>query len=382
MSSQPQKTEGQILKDVGGGKYRDSYLIYARKSTDDIENQKNSLAYQKAEIGRYAKREGLRIAPVTLPGFCTDGVISERHSGFKESGDMIFGEGNTVQYRIERPKFLRLAQFLSKGHFKGVIFLIWDRASRNASDNTLIQKLIKSGADIRFVLTQYDKTSAGELHMDVDAAFAIHHSRNTREKVTLTIRNSRDKGLWTNRAPVGYLNRGNMNDKPQDPTRAPIIKRMFELAATGEWSLSGLARWAIDQGFTMPPQRRRRTREEILAEEEDDVRVEIEPVSRPPTANSIHKILTNPFYAGRVLGNEGKWVPSASHESIVDDWLFREVQEQLRKKNKGIHYKEALSHPLRAFARCGGCGRVYTPYTQKGTVYYGSRCKKGCINPP
>lgn len=378
--SRPTKTDEEVLRDIESGKYRDFYLIYVRKSTDDVVNQKNSLAYQKVENARYAKTQGLRVAPITLAGFSTGGIVSERFSAFKESAELVFGDNGAVQYQVQRPKFYQLAQWLSKGHFKGVIIMSWDRASRNKGDDNIIRKLMKGGVDFRFALTQYEKTSSGELHLDIDGMFAMHHSRTTREKVTLTIRNARSRGLCTNRAPVGYINKGNMLHKPFDPARAPIIKCLFEMAATGDWSLADLARWAIEQGLTMPPQRRRRTREEILAEEEDDVRVEIEPICRPPTANSIHKILTNPFYAGMVPYGDGKWGPSTSHESIVDEWQFKEVQEQLRKKNKGVHYKKVLEHPLRGVARCGDCGRVYTPYAHKGILYYGSRCKKGCAN--
>ena len=375
------KTEEQILKDIQSGKYRDSYLVYIRKSTDDAENQKNSLAYQRAEIARFAEKEGLKIAGLAIKGFCMDGVISESHSGFKEDEMLIFGEDDTtVQIRVERPKFHRLAKLLHGGYFKGAIFLCWDRASRNKSDNAIINRLIKKGVDVRFVFAQYDKTSSGELHQDIDGMFAQHHSRVTREKVTATMRNARSRGLCTHRAPVGYLNEGNMHWKPQDPQKAPIIKTLFEMAATGEWSLADLTRWAIEQGLTMQPQRRRRTQEEIWEEDEKGVRAEIEAISRPPVVNSIHKILTNPFYTGRVRGNDGDWIPSVSHDYLIDDSTFREVQNQLQKKNKSVHYKQVLDHPLRGIARCGSCERVYTPYVQKGIVYYGSRCKAGCEN--
>ncbi len=243
------KTE-DIFKDLLAGEYRDGYLVYNRKSTDDTDNQKNSIKYQKAENTRFAFRQNLRIAPLTLEGFCTDGIISERHSGFKEDIELTFSSDNMVQYRVDRPKFHRLVELLSKGHIKGVIFLCWDRASRNKGDDTIIRKLMKAGVDIRFTLAQYDKTSAGELHMDIDGMFAEHHSRVTREKVSITIRNARARGLCTNKAPVGYLNLGSMEEKPFDPVRAPVIKDMFESAATGEWSLADLARYAIEQGFT------------------------------------------------------------------------------------------------------------------------------------
>src|SRR3989344_5582324 len=219
MASKTPKTIEKIIRDIESGKYGDQYLIYDRKSTDEPDNQKNSLTYQKSENIRFAFREHLPIAQLALESFCIDGVISERHSAFKEDSKLTFGDG-IVQYRIERPKFYRLAEWLSKGYFKGVIFLCWDRASRNQGDETIIRKLIKTGVDIRFALTSYDKSSSGELHMDIDGMFAEHHSRVTREKVSLTIKNSRARGLWANKAGVGYLNPESMESKPKDPTRA------------------------------------------------------------------------------------------------------------------------------------------------------------------
>jgi site-specific DNA recombinase len=180
---------------------------------------------------------------------------------------------------------------------------------------------------------------------------------------------------------VGYLNQGQMEHKPTDPERAPIVKKLFEMYATGRWSLIGLTRWAVDQGFTMPPVRRRRTQEEMLAEEEDDARVAIQPVSRPPTYANIHKVLTNRFYLGEVRGNGGTWIKSTSHEALIPEDLFNRVQVELRRKNKSAHYANVLDYPLRAMVRCGLCGRVYTPYPKKGVMYYGARCSAGCANP-
>jgi site-specific DNA recombinase len=374
-------TISQIVNEVESGKYRDCYLIYNRKSTDEPENQKNSIKYQKSQNALFAYREHLPIAPLTLEGFSRDGIVSERHSGFKEDTTLQFGESNTVQFRIERPKFHRLVQWLGKGYFKGAIFLCWDRASRNQGDDTILRKLMKRGVDIRFVSTTYEKTSSGELHMDIDGMFSQHYSRVTSEKIALALRTKRDQGVCTYRAPVGYLNQGQMECKPLDPERAPIVKKLFEMYATGGWSLIALTRWAIDQGLTMPPVRRRRTQEEILAEEEDDVRVAIEPVSRPPTYTAIHKMLTNRFYVGEVRGNGGVWVKSTSHKALVPEELFNRIQAELRKKNKSVHYANVLSYPLRAMVRCGVCGRVYTPYPKKGIMYYGARCSAGCVNP-
>lgn len=369
-----------IIKEIESGKWKNGYLIYNRKSTDEPENQKNSIAYQKSENTRFAFREHLPIAKLNIESFCTDGIVSEKHSAFKEDIDLTFGENGLVQYRIDRPKFYKLIQFLNHGYFKGVIVLCWDRISRNKGDETLVRKLMKSGVDFRFVLATYDKTSAGALHMDIDGMFAEHHSRVTSEKVSLNIFNQREKGICTYKAPVGYLNIGRMDDKPIDEERAPLIKKFFELYATGEWSLSSLVKFANDQGFTLSSIRRKKTKEEKQFEEENDTEVIIEPVRRLVTNSRMQEILTNPFYIGKIIGNQDKLITSNSHKPIVSEDLFNKVQLQLKKRNVSLKYSTTLNYPLRGIVRCGNCKRVYTPYEQKGILYFGVRCLNGCPN--
>lgn len=372
------KIEKDVLKDIKNGVYKEYYLIYNRKSTDEVDNQKNSISYQKLENARFAYHEKLPIASITIKGFCVNGLVSEKHSGFKENDEIFITDGGMVQYRIERPKFLQLIQYVSRGYFKGIICLCWDRISRNKGDDTIVRKLIRKSVDVRFVYAKYDKSSSGALHMDIDGMFSQHHSRVTSEKVSLTIRNAREKGVCTYRAPIGYLNEGVMEHKPFDPERAPIIKQMYELYATGDWSLSDLAGYAREHNFVTVPMRRRRTRDEMLAEE-DEV-VEIQKISRPVTENHISRILTNPFYTGKILDIEGRYVKSTSHKALVNEELFDRVQTALKKKKVSIHYTEKLDLPLRGVIRCSFCQRVYTPYTKKGIQYYNARCLKGCKN--
>ncbi len=374
------KTDADILKAIQSGMYRDHYLVYNRKSTDEADNQKNSISYQRAENVRFATREHLLIAPITLKSFCTDGIVSEKHSGFTEGDDLYISDAGMVQYHINRPKFQQLLQHLSRGYFKGIICLCWDRISRNKGDDTIIRKLMRKGIDVRFVYASYDNSSAGELHMDIDGMFAQHHSRVTSEKVTISTRNSRSKGKCTYRAPIGYLNVGNMDHKPFDPVRAPIIKEMFEKYVSGDWSLSDIARFANDQGFTTVPMRRRRSRDEMLADEDEDGDIEIEKTSRPINENSVSRILTNQFYTGKIIGPDGVYIESTSHEPLVGEDTFNQVQSMLSKKKVSVHYTEKLDHPMRGMVRCAHCERVYTPYVKKGILYFNARCVKGCEN--
>ena len=372
------QSEKEIIKEIESGKYRDYYLVYNRKSTDEANNQKNSITYQRSENVRFSKKERLPIAPVSIKGLCFDGLISEKHSGFKEDDNFSISDDGMVQYSIDRPKFQKMLQLLNQGYFKGIICLCWDRISRNKADDVIVRKLIRRGVDIRFVYAHYDDTSAGALHMDVDGMFSAHHSRVTSEKVTVSTRNCRERGICTYRAPIGYLNEGSMEHKPFDPERAPIIKELFELCAQGDWSLSDLARHANKQGLTTVPMRRRRTQEEILAEEDETV--EIEKVSRLVNENTISRILTNPFYTGKILDSDGVYIKSNSHEALVDDETFNQVQNILKKRTVSTHYDEKLDYPLRGLMRCSSCKRAYTPYEKKGIQYYGARCRKDCTN--
>lgn len=376
-------TNSKQQKDIKRGRFKHQYLVYCRKSTDDTENQKNSLDHQEAECLRFAEVNELAIAPVTLDGFCTRGLIRESHSGFKEDTDLTFTKTGEVKYRITRPKFNQLIQHLNDGDFAGILCMSWDRLSRNKTDNAIITKLIKNGCDVRFVTATYDDTSAGALHMDIDGMFAQHHSRVTKEKVTNAMHKLRDDGIVVYMAPLGYVNTGKKykdvgttEHKPFDPIRAPIIKDIFELYATGTWSMSDLATWANEQGLMNFARRRPRTKAELLAEED----IQIEAVEKPITRNNIHYILGNPFYTGLMQNSQNEWIRSKSHKPLIEAELFQRVQEIKGQKQVSVRYKNPIGHALRGFVRCAACLRVYTPYTKKGIQYFGSRCAPGCQN--
>lgn len=370
-------------RSIKSGRYKHQYLIYCRKSTDDSENQKNSLDHQRREALSFATANHLLIAPVAIEGFCTEGIISESHSGFKEDYDLTFTKDGEVKYKITRPKFNQLVQLLSGGHFAGIICMSWDRLSRNKTDNAIVTKLIRSGIDIQFVTATYEDTSAGALHMDIDGMFAQHHSRVTKEKVTNAMHKLRDDGIVVYKAPLGYQNTGQKYQdvrstahKPFDPVRAPIVKDIFEKYATGSWSMSDLAMWANEQGLTNFAKRRPRTKAEMLSETEPDIK----PVAAPVNRNNIYHLLGNRFYTGLMQNSQREWISSRSHEALIEHELFERVQQLRKQKQVSIRYKETVGHALRGFVRCRKCTRVYTPYTKKGIQYFGSRCAPGCNN--
>lgn len=357
--------------------HQHKYLVYTRKSTDDSDNQKNSISYQKDNCLRFAKDQGLEIADVTHDGFCNSGVIEEKHSAFK-SADMTITKAGKIEYKIERPKFQLLVQKLLDHEFKGVICLCWDRISRNNKDGVVVKNLMDKGIEFKFVQAHYEKTSSGALHRDIDDMFAAHYSRVISEKVKLAFEKLKNEGKCTYLSPIGYLDKGAGN-KPMDSERAPVVKRIFELYATGEWSLRQLANWANQQGLTTKPVRRTRTREEILAGVKPE---DIPQKPRSISDKTIENILLNPFYIGKLKidkRDHTKYI-NGSHKPLIDTALYNKVQETLKKRNKTVHYIDKEFFIYRGLITCT-CGRSYSPYTKKGINYYRCRCKDGCTNP-
>ncbi len=347
------------------------FLVYTRRSTDDADNQKNSLEYQESEIRKYAKKNVLAISGDSIEGLMMEGVIKERHSAFKASALSISGNGK-VEYAIERPKFMQMTNLLLEGKYEGVIVLCWDRISRNKQSDLIVKELIDvHGIRIIFVQADYAPTSSGKLHRNVDGMFAEYHSEVTSEKVKITFKKLRSEKRCTYFAPVGYLDHGS-DQKVFDPERAPIVKRLFEQYATGEWSISQLHKWAVKQGLTTKPRRRRRTKMEVL----EGVEV-TEKTSLPISKSTIEFILVNPFYMGKM--RHGEQIIDGLHAPLIDEGLFYQVQQRLREKCVTVHYMDKPFFTYRGLFKCG-CGRAYSPYLKKGHIYYNSKCHEGCAN--
>ncbi len=355
--------------------HKEEYLLYTRRSTDDADNQKNSIEYQLAEGLKFIEREKIQLAHISIDLFCEEGIIKEYHSSFKESKEFEVLSGGRVVQKIERPKFLFMAYLLKKKYFKGIVCLCWDRISRNRSDDTIISKLIRLGIDVRFVDTTYDNSAAGELHMEVDAAFSRHYSRTISEKVRRTAKHLRAEGRCIYQSPIGYLDKGS-DQKIIDPSRASVVKRIFELYATGEWSYSKLAVWANKQGLTTKPSRRKRTATERLM----GIPLESLPkVSRAVTPKSIEHILENPFYIGKNV-HENQWIDSTAHQAIIDEGLFYKVMQMRKQRTTSVQYPEIEFATYRGLVQCGDCARTFSPYVHKGKTYYRLKCKSGCTN--
>ena len=131
---------------------------------------------------------------------------------------------------------------------------------------------------------------------------------------------------------------------------------VFELYASGEYSLKALTVKAYEIGL-------RHSRGD-----------------RKMTKSELHRLLKNPIYMGdfRWLGK----VHRGSHEPLVSRETFDRVQEVLEGKGRKRRGHRKHQHPFMGLLKCGLCGCTMTAERKKGKyVYY--RCtgfKGACGN--
>jgi Recombinase zinc beta ribbon domain/Recombinase len=179
---------------------------------------------------------------------------------------------------------------------------------------------------------------------------AKNYIDNLAEEAAKGLREKAEQGMWPSFSPLGYRNitlpDGHRGIEP-DPERAQLIAKLFDLYATGDYSLKEVARMVRQEGL------RYRSSGDVV-----------------PTP-SVHKMLRNRMYTGEFVWKgrlyRGKYQPLISRD------LYERVQNVLddrgaRRPKKGRH-KFAFS----GLVRCGHCGCSMTGEIHKGRyVYY--RC--------
>ncbi len=243
-------------------------------------------------------------------------------------------------------------RLLRRGTAKGVIIHKIDRSARNLEDWV---KLVDAEVEVHFATENLDlRTVAGRLSADIQAVVAAHYSRNLREEVKKGIYGRLKQGFYPFRAPIGYLDQGSAKPKVPDPMTAPLIREVFRLYQSGQYSLPLLAREMHGRGLRNIG-------------------------GTQVTINGLATILRNPFYIGvmRIVKN-GQSFPG-NHEALVTAEVFKSVQELLDGKRV-----DRVNHNAFTFSRivrCGTCSYSLIGERQKGHVYY--RChNRPFKNPP
>lgn len=306
------------------------YFSYIRVSTQRQGQHGTSLAEQQAAIERFAQSWSLSITK----------RFEERETAAKQG----------------RPVFLDMLKQLKAGKADGVIIHKIDRSARNLKDWADLGSLIDRGLEVHFASESLDLNSrGGRLSADIQAVVASDYIRNLSEEAKKGLYGRLKQGLYPFRAMIGYLDTGSGKPKTVDPLAAPLIRRAFELYATGTWGLVKLTDEMNRSGL------RTRTGKKL-------------------TKTGLAWILHNPFYMGVIHIKKTNEMYSGIHQSIVTKALFDKVQDVFAGKN----IKKTLKHLLvfRRLIKCQRCTHVLTPEVQKGITYYRCRtrdCLRHCL---
>lgn len=245
-----------------------------------------------------------------------------------------------------RPIFNAMLKQLKAGKASGLIIHKIDRSARNFADWAKVGDLADAGIDVHFATESLDfRSRGGRLSADIQAVIAADYVRNLRDETIKGINGRLKQGLYPFNAPVGYLDNGKGKLKTPDPERAPLVKEMFDLYASGQYSLESLVAEMERRGL--------RNRN-----------------NRPLSRAGIGTILSNPFYCGIIKIKTTGDTYKGRHQPLISVTTFEHVQAI--KAGKSGKKVTRHNYVFRGLFRCGLCNAAMTPERQKGHVYY--RC--------
>jgi site-specific DNA recombinase len=178
-------------------------------------------------------------------------------------------------------------------------------------------------------------------------SYVLQLSDNVKRSKEQSVKNGTSIGL----SPLGYLHvldeQGEKTIVP-DPDRAPFIVKIFELYATGNFSLLKLAQEAERDGL--------RTRK-----------------GKKVAKSQIDSILKNPFYCGTMKTKYG--LAEHHYQPLISTDLYQRAQDVAAGYHKKPHKKISEPFILRGMITCDHCGCTVTPEIHKKRLkpaYHGS----------
>jgi len=213
------------------------------------------------------------------------------------------------------------------------------RMNRNRVDDAFVlMSLRKFRVTLVSATESIDNTPAGQLLHGILAAFNEFRSAEDGADISYKMGEKARRGGTLGRAPLGYLNiRDHFEGREVrsvaiDPERAPFVRLAFELYATGDWTLDGLAQELTSRGL--------RTRASRFP-------------GSPISSSKLQAMLRDRYYIGYV-SYKGAEYPGR-HEPLIDDDLFERVQIALDAKSTSRERQRVHHHYLKGSVWCGRC---------------------------
>ncbi len=294
-----------------------TYFIYARKSTESEDRQALSIESQINELKSLAEKDNLII----------EKIFTESKSA-KKSGRPVL---NQMIKELKRNKSV-----------SGILCWKLDRLTRNLLDGAIISDLLENNVieEIRTPMQSYRNNSIDRLMSGIDMLFARKYIDDLSENVKRGMKTKVEMGWMPGRAPLGYLNKhnnNNINTIIPDPVRFKLLRKMWDLMLSGNYSVPQVLDIANNQwGF-----KTRKTRKMG---------------DTPLSLSLLYKIFRDPFYCGQFKYQSELHI--GKHKPMVTIQEFEFVKKRIERKGKAKPEKHIST--FAGIFHCGICGTMIT----------------------
>lgn len=299
-------------------------ILYTRVSTDEQANTGYSLGMQYSQLVKYCELNGIEI----------DKHFVDDHSAKS----------------FDRPQFKELFTYAKakQKQIDYVLFISWDRFSRNASDAyDMLAQFKKMNIEAQAIMQQIDfSIPQNKLMLAIYLTLPEVDNDLRALNIRKGIHGARKDGRWTSGAPKGYK-------MSRDEHNKPLLIPHPENAEKVRWAFEEVAK-----GLISP----------------NEIRLELSKQGMYVSKSNFYTLLRNCVYVGKIIvpayDGEPEYITNAMHEAIVSDLTFIKVQELLdekakRLKRKVTTFKDRDELPLRGLLVCSNCGKHVTGSASK-----------------
>lgn len=307
-------------------------VIMSRVSSDD-QARGYSLGVQFEQLTKYCQRNDIEIV---------------KH----------FREDHSAK-DFNRPEFKKFLKYATqhKNQIDYFFMTTWDRFSRNMTDaNLMLRKLNGLGIEVQAIEQPVDfSIPESKAMLAIYLIFPEIDNDRRSLKIKGGIRGSLKAGRWCRKAPIGYKNARDHDNKPiiVPSQYAKHIQYAYEQIIKGK-SQAEIRKAIKDNGLV---------------------------ISR----NNLSLILKNPIYMGKIVvpakDDEPKVLVEGLHDAIIPEEVFYQVQNILskrkRKSNRPVYNSMREELPLRGLLYCSSCQSKMTgspSRSQNGKKYFYYHC--------
>jgi DNA invertase Pin-like site-specific DNA recombinase len=323
-------------------------IIVARVSTD--EQKENSPEAQLFRMEHYCENRNFNLAE----------KFNFVESAYKTKRDEFESVVECIKGYIERKE--RVA----------VCFDKVDRLSRNIFDKRvawLYERAVNDEIELHFVsdgqVINNAMNAGDKFAFGMKLGLSKYYSDAISDNVKRTFELKRRKGEWTGKVRIGYKNvpldieKRLRKDIIIDPERGPLVQKLFELYATGNYSIRTVWKKITEMGL----------------KSRDDNKL---------SPSNIELILKDPFYYGQPYSKKyGLYQTYHPYPKLITKDLFDKCQDvRLGRSKKRSKLDSMVQYIFKGLLTCKHCGCLMSPEVHKKKsgltfIYYSCTNAKG-----